>query len=57
MDAAIVVVGVFLALLVAYSAAMKLTGRPDVVESYARVGVDRWHLPILAAVLFAGAGV
>ena len=48
------VVGLLAALLV-FSACMKLTGRPDVVESYARVGVERTRLPLLAMVLFAGA--
>jgi hypothetical protein len=49
-----VVVGLLAALLVA-SAGLKLSGKPDVVESYARVGVDRRRLPILATVLLVGA--
>jgi hypothetical protein len=48
------VAGLLAALLV-FSAGMKLTGRADVVESYARVGVERRRLPLLATVLFAGA--
>lgn len=49
-----VVSGLLVALLV-FSAALKLSGKPDVVESYARVGVARGQLPLLALVLVAGA--
>ena len=49
-----VVVGLLAAMLV-LSAGMKLSGKPDVVESYARVGVERQRLPLLAAVLLIGA--
>ena len=48
-----VTVGVLAALL-AFSAVLKLSGRPDVVESYGRLGVARERLPILAAVLLLG---
>ena len=50
-----VVAGLLIALLV-FSAALKLSGRPEVVESYRRVGVPRAQLPLLAAVLLLGAG-
>ena len=49
-----VVVGLLAALLV-FSAGLKLSGKPDVVEAYARVGVERRRLPLLATLLFAGA--
>ena len=42
-----VVAGLLVALLV-FSVGLKLSGRPDVVESYARVGVARDRLPMLA---------
>lgn len=48
-----VTVGLLAALLV-YSAVLKLSGRPDVVEAYGRVGVARERLPALAAVLLLG---
>ena len=48
-----VTVGLLAALLV-FSAVLKLSGRPDVVESYGRVGVARERLPVLAAVLLLG---
>jgi hypothetical protein len=53
---ALYAVSVLLAALLVFSAALKLSGKPAVVESYARVGVDRRRLPLLAAVLVAGAG-
>lgn len=49
-----VTVGLLTALLV-FSAVLKLSGRPDVVESYGRVGVARERLPALAGVLLLGA--
>ena len=49
-------VSVLLAGLLMFSAALKLSGKPAVIESYARGGVDRRRLPLLAAVLLAGAG-
>ena len=48
-----VVTGLLAALLL-YSAAMKLSGRSDVIESYARVGVPAGRLPLLAGVLVVG---
>ncbi|MEV0059561.1 DoxX family protein [Nocardia sp. NPDC050718] len=48
-------VALVLAALLVYSARAKLSGRPEVVEAYARVGVERRRLPILAAVLLAAA--
>ena len=51
----VVITGLLAALLV-YSAFLKLSGRPAVLESYARVGVDQRRLPLLAAVLLAGVG-
>jgi hypothetical protein len=44
-----------LAALLAYAAGRKLSGRPEVVESYARVGVPAARLPLLAVVLLVGA--
>ena len=55
MTVALYVVVGLLAALVVFSAGMKLTGRPDVVDAYARVGVERRRLPLLATVLFVGA--
>lgn len=49
-----VVVGLLVGMLV-FSACLKLSGKPAVVESYARVGVNPDRLPILAAVLCVGA--
>jgi hypothetical protein len=54
MTSALYVVTGLLAALLLYSAAMKLSGRPDVIESYARVGVPARRLPLLAAVLVVG---
>ena len=56
MTIALYAVSVLLAGLLMFSAALKLSGKPAVIESYARVGVDRRRLPLLAAVLVAGAG-
>jgi DoxX-like family len=44
-----------LAAALAYSAVLKLSSRPAVIESYARVGVPARRLPLLAAVLLLGA--
>lgn len=55
MTVAHVVVAAVLAAVLAFSACLKLSGKPAVVESYARVGVERRRLPLLATVLFAGA--
>jgi hypothetical protein len=49
-----VVVGI-LAFLLLLSSGLKLSGRPDIVESYARVGVSRQRLPLLAALLLLAA--
>lgn len=54
MTSALYVVTGLLAALLLYSAAMKMSGRPDVIESYARVGVPAGRLPLLAAVLVVG---
>ncbi|MFE6919406.1 DoxX family protein [Nocardia sp. NPDC057663] len=56
MTIARIAVAVLLAALLVYSARAKLSGKPEVVEAYARVGVDQRRLPLLAAVLFAAAG-
>jgi DoxX-like family len=55
MFAATVVVSALLAAALAYSAAMKLSHRPDVVRSYAAVGVPEDKLNALATLLLAGA--
>ncbi|MFG2085025.1 MULTISPECIES: DoxX family protein [unclassified Spirillospora] len=52
---ALLPVAALLAALLVFSAAMKLTGKPDVVASYARVGVPARRLPAMAGVLVAGA--
>jgi len=49
-----VVTGLTAGLLV-YAAVRKLSGRPEVIESYARVGVAAARLPVLAVVLLGGA--
>jgi hypothetical protein len=49
------VAGLLVALLV-FSAGLKLSGRPAVIEAYARVGVAPERLPLLACVILAGAG-
>lgn len=49
-----VVAGLLVALL-GFSASQKLSLKPEVVASYARVGVDRRRLPVLATVLLLGA--
>ena len=54
MTIALFVVTGLLAALLLYSAAMKVSGRPDVIESYARVGVPAGRLPLLAGVLVSG---
>jgi hypothetical protein len=48
---AIIVVSSLLALLLALSAALKLSGKRDVVASYERLGVPPQRLPLLAGVL------
>lgn len=49
------VVSVLLAALISYSAARKLTHRPEVVESYRRAGVPEAWLNPLAGLLLAAA--
>jgi len=48
-------VSTVLAVLVSFAAIRKLSHRPDVVASYARVGVPEDRLNHLAAILLAGA--
>lgn len=55
MDVALLVVSILLATLLTFSAALKLTHRPKVVEGYARAGVPETWLNGLAALLLAGA--
>jgi hypothetical protein len=52
---ATVLVSALLAALMAYAAVRKLSHRPEVVASYARVGVPEDRLNLLAATLLAGA--
>jgi hypothetical protein len=53
--AAATAVSILLAAALAYAAVRKLTHRPEVVESYARVGVPEDQLDYLAVILLAGA--
>ena len=53
MTAALATASILLAAALSYSAAMKLTHRPEVVTSYARAGVPEGWLNRLAALLFA----
>jgi DoxX-like family len=55
MSTALYLLTAVLAALLAYSAVLKLSSRPVVVESYARVGVPARRLPLLAVVLLIGA--
>lgn len=55
MFVATLLVSVLLAALMVYAAARKLSHRPEVVASYARVGVPEERLNLLAITLFAGA--
>jgi hypothetical protein len=55
MSTALYLITAVLAATLACSAILKLTSRPAVVESYARVGVPARTLPLLAAVLLLGA--
>jgi uncharacterized membrane protein YbjE (DUF340 family) len=50
-----IVVSSLLAALISYSAVLKLTHRPNVVEDYRRAGVPERWLNWLAAVLLTGA--
>jgi DoxX-like family len=53
--AATIAVSILLAATLAYAAVRKLSHRPDVVRSYARVGVPEDKLDVLAFILLAGA--
>jgi DoxX-like family len=55
MDLALVVVSILLAVLITFSAALKLTHKPKVVESYRTAGVSEAWLNGLAALLLAAA--
>jgi hypothetical protein len=50
------VLSVLVAVLIAYAAIRKLSHRPEVIESYTRVGVPESRLNLLAVTLLAGAG-
>lgn len=56
MFVATITVSVLLAVLLAFSAIMKLSHRDEVVAAYGRVGVPEERLNHLAAILLAGAG-
>ena len=51
-----VIVSAVLAALMAFAAVRKLSHRPEVVATYARVGVPEGRLNILAGTLLLGAG-
>jgi DoxX-like family len=53
--AATVAVSALLSILMSYAAVRKLSHRPEVVATYARVGVPEERLDLLAATLLAGA--
>jgi DoxX-like family len=55
MFVAAVVVSMLLAAALAYAAVRKLSHRPEVVQTYARVGVAEGRLDQLAVILLAGA--
>ncbi len=55
MFAAATAVSILLAAALAYAAVRKLSHRPEVVQSYARVGVPEDKLDYLAFILLAGA--
>jgi hypothetical protein len=55
MFVATTIVSVLLAATLAYAAVRKLSHRPEVVQSYVRVGVPEEKLDYLAIVLLAGA--
>jgi DoxX-like family len=58
MDTASIVVSSLLAALISYSAILKLTHRPKVVEDYRRAGVpESWLNPLAALLLAAAAGL
>src|SRR5919106_1964585 len=51
----VVAITVLLAAILAFSALRKLSHRPEVVQTYTRVGVPEDKLNLLAAILLAGA--
>lgn len=55
MSMALYLVTAVLAAILVYSAILKLSPGPGVIESYARVGVPARRLPLLALALLAGA--
>lgn len=55
MPAAAAIVNLLLSALLAYAAVRKLSHRPEVVETYVRVGVPEEQLDHLALILLAGA--
>jgi hypothetical protein len=55
MFVATIIVSVLLAATLVYAAVRKLSHRPEVVQSYVRVGVPEEKLDYLAVVLLAGA--
>jgi hypothetical protein len=58
MRVALMVVSILLAALITLSAALKLTHRPAVVESYRKAGVpETWLNPLAAVLLAAAAGL
>jgi DoxX-like family len=58
MDVALVVVSMVLAALITFSAALKLTHRPKVVDSYRKAGVpETWLNSLAALLLLAAAGL
>jgi hypothetical protein len=58
MRVALIVVSILLAALITFSAALKLTHRPAVVESYRNAGVpETWLNPLAALLLAAAAGL
>jgi DoxX-like family len=58
MDVALIVVSGLLAVLITFSAALKLTHRPKVVESYRTAGVpESWLNGLAALLLVAAAGL
>ena len=50
------IVSSLLAAAMSFAAIRKLTGGPQVVETYTRLGVPARRLPLLALILLAGAG-
>lgn len=58
MSLALNVLSILLAVVITFSAALKLTHRPAVVDSYRKAGVpERWLNPLAAVLLAAAAGL